>query len=59
MVRVQPAQGRVTQTLVPALGSTGPFSFVTGPSQVVIRPWDVVPGYLVPDGKPARPLPGC
>jgi hypothetical protein len=56
-VRVQLAQGRVTQTVVPALGSTGPFSFVAGPSQVVIRPWDVEPGFLVADGQAARPLP--
>lgn len=57
-VRVQLARGRVTQTLVPSLGSTGPFSFVTGPTQMIIRPLDVVPGYLVPDGKPARLLRG-
>ena len=57
-VRVQLAQGRVTQTVVPGLGSTGPFSFVAGPSQVIIRPWDFEPGYLVADGQPARPLPG-
>jgi hypothetical protein len=56
-VRVQLARGRVTQTVVPVLASTGPFSFVAGPSQVIIRPWDVEPGYLVPDGQPARPLP--
>ena len=56
-VRVQLARGRVTQTVVPALGSTGPFSFVAGPSQVLIRPWDVEPGYLVADGQPARRLP--
>jgi hypothetical protein len=57
VVRVQPALGRITQTVVPALGSTGPFSFVVGPSQVIVRPWDVEPGYLVADGQPARPLP--
>ena len=57
-VRVQLARGRVTQTLVPALDSSGPFSFVTGPTQMVIRPLDFVPGYLVPDGKPSRPLRG-
>ena len=56
-VRVQLARGRVTQTVVPPLGSTGAFSFVAGPSQVLIRPWDVEPGYLVADGQPARPLP--
>ncbi len=58
-VRVQLARGRVTQTFVPSIGSTGPVSFVTGPTQMIIRPLDFVPGYLVPDGKPARPLPGC
>jgi hypothetical protein len=57
-VRVQLAQGRVTQTVVPALGSTGAFSFVAGPGQVIIRPWDFETGYLVADGQPARPLPG-
>jgi hypothetical protein len=58
-VRIQPARGRVTQTLLPALDSDGPVSFVAGPSQMIIRPWDVVPGYLVPDGQPARPLSGA
>jgi hypothetical protein len=57
-VRVQLARGRVTQTFVPSIGSTGPVSFVTGPVQMIIRPLDVVPGYLVPDGKPARLLRG-
>jgi hypothetical protein len=56
-VRIQLAQGRVTQTVVPALGSTGAFSFVAGPGQVIIRPWDFETGYLVADGQPARPLP--
>lgn len=59
VVRVQPARGRVTQTFVPPLGSTGPFSFIAGPSQVIIRPWDVEPGYLVADGQPARRLPSA
>ncbi len=57
-VRVELARGRVTQTLVPSLASTGPVSFVAGPTQMIIRPWDGVPGYLVPDGKPARLLAG-
>jgi hypothetical protein len=57
-VRVQLAQGRVIQTVVPPLDSAGPLSFVAGPSQMIIRPLDHVPGYLVPDGKPARPLAG-
>lgn len=58
-VRVQPARGRVTQTVLPALASNGPVSFVAGPSQMIIRPWDFVPGYLIADGRPARPLTGA
>jgi hypothetical protein len=59
LVRVQLARGRITRTVVPALGSTGPVSFVVGPNQVVIRPLDNVAGYLVPDGHPARSLSGA
>ena len=29
-----------------------------GPHQAIIRPLDNVPGYVVPDGRPARPLTG-
>jgi hypothetical protein len=58
-VRVQLARGRVTQTVLPALASDGPVSFVAGPSEMIIRPWDFVPGYLIPDGQPARPLTGA
>ncbi len=58
-VRVQLARGRVTQTVLPVLQSTGPVSFVAGPTQMIIRPWDLVPGYVVPDGAPARRLTGA
>ncbi|HEX9353598.1 MAG TPA: hypothetical protein VF933_07255 [Streptosporangiaceae bacterium] len=58
-VRIQFAQGRVTQTVLPVLLSDGPVSFVAGPSQMIIRPWDFVPGYVIPDGTPARPLTGA
>ena len=58
-VRVQLARGRVTQTILPALQSEGPVSFVAGPSQMIIRPWDFVPGYVVPDGEPPRQLTGA
>lgn len=58
LVRVQFARGRITHTVVPALDTTGPVSLVVGPNQVVIRPLDAVAGYLVPDGHPARSLPG-
>jgi hypothetical protein len=57
-VRVQLARGRVTQTVLPALDSSGAISFLVGPDQMIIRPWDFAPGYLVPDGKPARGLHG-
>jgi len=57
VVRIQPAQGRITRTVVPALLSTGPVSFVAGPDQVIIRPLDFVPGYVIPAGHPARSLP--
>jgi hypothetical protein len=59
LLRVRLAAGLVTRTTVPALLSTGPVFFVVGPRQAVIRPLDYVPGYLVPDGRPARPLPAA
>ena len=58
MVSVEPATGRVTWTRVPTLASSGPVSFVVDSHQAIIRPMDFVPGYLVPDGKPPRGLPG-
>jgi len=59
VVRIQFSTGRIMQTAVPALLSGGPVSFVVGPHQAIIRPLDSVPGYLVPDGRPARLLPGA
>jgi hypothetical protein len=58
VVRIEFARGRIERTTVPALLSSGPLSFVVGPGQVIIRPLDFVPGYLVPDGHPARVLSG-
>ncbi len=57
LVRIQFASGRITQTAVP-VQSGGPVSLVVGPHEAIIRPLDYVPGYLVPDGRPARPLSG-
>jgi len=57
LVRIQPAAGRIIQTTIPDLNSGGPVSLLTGSDRVIIRPLDHVPGYLVPDGKPARVLP--
>lgn len=57
LVRIQPAAGRIVRTTLPALNSGGPVSVLTGSDRVVIRPLDNVPGYLVPDNRPARQLP--
>jgi hypothetical protein len=57
VTRLQLRSGRVTRTGLPNLLSTGPVSFVAGPKQVIVRPLDDVPGYLVPDDQPARSLP--
>jgi hypothetical protein len=58
VVSVQFAAGRITHTVVPPLQSTGAVSFVVSPHEAIIRPLDFVPGYAVPDGERARPLPG-
>jgi hypothetical protein len=57
LLRIEPAAGRITRTAVPALLSGGPVYLLAGEDQVLIRPLDNVPGYLVPDGRPARELP--
>ncbi|MFB9233998.1 hypothetical protein ACFFWC_00355 [Plantactinospora siamensis] len=59
VVRIEPAPGRVSVTAVPGLASGGPVSFLAGPGRVVIRPLDRVPGYAVPDGRPAQALTGA
>jgi hypothetical protein len=58
MIRVQLAAGRITRTVVPDLGSSGPVSFVVGPDRAIVRPLDFVPGYEVRDGEPAHELSG-
>jgi hypothetical protein len=59
LLRIELAQGRIIQTYVPALETASPdVAFIIGPHEAVIRPSDLVPGYLVPDGGPARPLSG-
>jgi hypothetical protein len=59
VVRIELARGRITRTAVPALASTGPVSFVVGRDWAMVRPLDFVPGYVVPDGRPARALTGA
>ncbi|MDQ2797774.1 MAG: hypothetical protein M3Y06_11535, partial [Actinomycetota bacterium] len=56
VIRIEPARGRITRTTVPGLRSDGPVSFVVGSNAAIVRPIDYVPGYLVPDGKPAREI---
>jgi hypothetical protein len=57
VVRIELARGRITQTAMPPLDSGGGVSFLVGPDRAIVRPWDVVPGYVAPDARAARPLP--
>jgi hypothetical protein len=59
LLRIDLVAGMITETRVPPLMSSGPVSLVAGPRQAIIRPLDFVPGYLVPDGRPARLLPAA
>jgi hypothetical protein len=60
MVAIQLAAGRITTTRVPELASNSPeVAFVLGAHDAIIRSYDEVPGYLIPDGKPVRPLTGA
>jgi hypothetical protein len=58
VVRIEFASGRITQTAVP-VRSTGRVWLVVGPHEAIISHLDYMPGYLVPDGRPARPLSGA
>jgi hypothetical protein len=59
LLRIQLAQGRIFQTYVPPLETASPdVAFVIGAHEAVIRPSDLVPGYLVPDYGQAVPLTG-
>ena len=58
VVRIELARGRITTTPVPDLDSSGPVSFVVTRHEAIVRPLDLVPGYEVPDGSPARPFTG-
>lgn len=57
LLRIEPAAGRITRTAIPTLLSGGPVYLLGGEDRVLIQPLDKVPGYLVPDGRPARELP--
>ena len=59
VVAIQMARGQVTETYVPALQSGNPeVSFVIGSDEVMVASADRVPGYLIPDGRPAQLLTG-
>jgi DNA-binding beta-propeller fold protein YncE len=58
LVSVQFASGRITRTALPPPEGDGIVSVIPDPAAVLIRPLDNVPGYLVPDGQPARQLTG-
>ncbi|MGH3305582.1 MAG: hypothetical protein ACRDOK_28735 [Streptosporangiaceae bacterium] len=59
VVDVRFARGQVIQTRVPPLQGDGIVSFVVARGEVLVRPLDRVPGYAIPDGRPARPLTGA
>jgi hypothetical protein len=60
MIAIQLAAGRVTTTRVPELASSSPeVAFVLGAHYAIIRSFDEVPGYLIPDGASPRPLTGA
>lgn len=59
VVGVQFARGRIVRTRLPPLQGDGIVSVVAARGEVLVRPLDSVPGYAVPDGKPARPLTGA
>ena len=59
LLRIQLAQGRITRTYVPPLETASPdVAFLVGAHEAVIRPSDLVPGYVVPDGGQAQQLTG-
>jgi hypothetical protein len=59
VIAVQFARGQIVRTAIPRLIGDGIVSLVTAPDAVLVRPLDNVPGYIVPDGKPSRPLTGA
>jgi len=59
LLRIQLAEGKISETYVPPLHTaSADVAFVIEAHEVVIRPSDIVPGYVVPDGGEARQLAG-
>ena len=59
VVGVRFARGQIVRTRLPPLQGDGIVSLVAARGEVLVRPLDRVPGYAVPDGRPARPLAGA
>lgn len=57
VIRVQLDRGRVTETPVPPLQSSGPVAFVATSAFALIHPLDVAQDYVVRDGGEAREAP--
>jgi hypothetical protein len=51
VVRIQLRAGVIMRTSAAILDNGGPLSFVVGPDRAIVRPYDSVPGYVVPDGQ--------
>ena len=49
VVRFEPSSKTVSVAPIPSLKSSGPVSFVATTGASLVRPLDVVPGYVVPD----------
>lgn len=58
VVAVQFSRGQIARTALPPDETSSPVSFIVDSDKVIIRPLDNVPGYVVPDGQPARQLTG-
>jgi hypothetical protein len=59
LVTIQPSTGRVVQTAVPPLQSASPdVALLVESHRVIVRSFDEIPGYVVPDGGAAQVLTG-
>jgi hypothetical protein len=59
MIAIDLAAGRITTTRVPDLESNSPdVAFIVGAHRAIIRSFDEVPGFVIPDGDEPRPLSG-
>lgn len=58
IVRIDPAEGTIISTPVPAIPTDVPVVITTAAHYAVVRPFDDETGYLVADGRAAAPLAG-